>query len=370
MVALWSGLGGTYYYPEQKHQDQILQFLDTCREHGISRLMPYFPRQETIFRFAGPPSDPGESQPRKTLADYYHQQGWDPLGFLVEEAGKRAIAVQPYWAVFYAGVRVPDWNAKYPRQLPVLSISRWADAHPEMWRRTRSGQSSLEEKGYVILSPAFAEVRAREITLFKELVERYPLDGVTLEFLDGSLDEGGCTRLGYEEPVVERFQSAEGRDPFQIPNCDPQWLRERTKDFDQFLWELSTVLRKVRADLNISAVFTSRGSEREYLNLMQDWGKWTAEGWLDELCPWHRHSDLEVMECETQALKEITGGAGILTAVLGTWKEDTLRDSSGVVQAAQGVKDHGADRLGIYRADSVDYHGLWSALRAPVFREQ
>ena len=370
MVALWSGLGGTYYYPEQKHRDQILQFLDTCLEHGVSRLMPYFPRQETIFRFAGPPSEAGQAPSRRTLADYYQQQGWDPLGFLVEEAGKRAIAVQPYWAVFYAGVRVPDWNAKYPRQLPVLSISRWADARPGMWRRTRSGQSSLEEMGYVILSPAFAEVRAREITLFKELVESYPLDGITLEFLGGPLDGKGCTRLGYEEPVVERFQSARGKDPFQVPNHDPQWLRERGRDFDQFLWELSTVLRKVRADLNISAVFTSRGSEREYQNRMLDWGKWTAKGWLDELCPWHRHGDIKAMGRETEVLKKITAGEGKLTALLGTWKEGALSDPPGLVQAARVVREHGAEKLGIYRADSVDYHGLWPALKAPVFGNQ
>lgn len=363
MVSLWSGLGGTYYYPEPEHRDEILRFLDTCREQGVSRLVPYVPRRDTIFRYAGPRPEAAQHRPRKTLADYYRGQGWDPFGFLVEEAGKREITVHPYWAVFYAGVRVPDWNTKYPRQLPVLSISRWADAHPEMWRKTRSGRSSQEEAGYVILSPGFPAVREREIALFKELVEGYPIGGITLEFLDGPVDEKGCTLLGYEDQVAERFRSAQGADPFQIPNHDPHWLRERGKDWDLFLAELSASLRNVRSDLNIAAVFTSRGSEQEYRNLLLNWVKWTGKGWIDELCPWHRHSDLEVVGRETEILSELMDGEGMLTALLGTWKEGSLQDPDQLVQAAQRAEACGADQLGIYRADSVDYHGLWPALK-------
>jgi len=367
MVSLWSGLGGTYYYPEPEHRDEILRFLDTCREYGVSRLVTYVPRGDTIFRYAGPRSAAAQNYPRETLADYYREQGWDPFDFLVGEAVQREIAVHPYWAVFYAGVRVPDWNAEYPRQLPVLSISRWADAHPKMWRKTRSERTSLEEAGYVILSPGFAEVRDREIALFRELAECYPIEGITLEFLDGPVDEKGCTLLGYEDRIVERFRSEEGIDPFQISNQEPHWLRERQKDWDLFLAELNAVVKNVRSDLNISAVFTSRGSEQEYRNLLLDWVKWTGEGWIDELCPWSRHGDPEVVGRETEVLSELMGEKGTLTALLGTWKEGSLQDLDQLREAAQRARECGADQLGIYRADSVDFHGLWPALKTLEF---
>ena len=76
-------------------------------------------------------------------------------------------------------------------------------------------------------------------------------DGLQVEFVLGNEDENGVVPYGYEDRTVSEFRAKVGKDPFDLPNNDPDWMQFRADYVTLFLSE-------VRA--RIKAVLTPGGS--------------------------------------------------------------------------------------------------------------
>ncbi len=103
------------------------------------------------------------------------------------------------------------------------SRTRLAQEHPELMTVDRCGKRYERLHGW-----AFPEVRRWWLDLVRELVAYNP-DGILLDFarFGYMLDENAVSSAGYEEPAVEAFKQRTGRDPFEIPNNDPEWIQAR-----------------------------------------------------------------------------------------------------------------------------------------------
>ena len=147
--------------------------------------------------------------------DRYLHEGWnrlitagiDPFGEAVSYAHGMGLG-------FHAAYRLAGWT--YPPPLLDYAFADGLyDRHPEWRCKDRDGRDQAR------LSYAFPEVQEYCISVLREVVRAYPVDGITL------LYNRRPPYLDYEEPLTTDFQAATGRDPFQIPADDPEWLRYR-----------------------------------------------------------------------------------------------------------------------------------------------
>jgi uncharacterized lipoprotein YddW (UPF0748 family) len=344
-----------YYYPRQWQADEVLGFLDRCAEAGVTALLPYFSYFHTgepaIIRYddGRRPYDPSD-----VLAplDFYATYGWNPLAFITAEAHARGLMVHPYTAPGYQGTRQPNWHSPIGESLPLLTITRFANDHPGMWSRTQTGEDSLAVSSYAVVSFAFAEARKYERETLCNLVTRYGLDGLELEFLRGS-DQ--TSPYGYEVPAVRSFQERTGRQPGG--DSDEQWLRHRARTVDQFVAELREVLT---SDAVLSVAVT--GEPSTAYRWMQDWPTWGRDGLVDAITLRHTTDNPAEIASQVRAARVAVGSEVKLVSQLICWGRGRLQTADALLAGAQAALEAGADVLGVYRADSLEALGLWPAV--------
>lgn len=354
-LRLWCGIGGVYYYPRPAQEPAIRDFLDQCAAAGIRTLLPYFSffhsGELAVLRFehGRRPWDP-----RAVLSPlrFYADLGWDPLAFFMDEARRRRLQVIPYTAPDIDGSCFPNWHSPVGEKLPILTVTAFANEHPEMWARTASGEDSLTAAGCVRMSFGFAEARAYRAGQLAAVVRRCGCAGIELEFLSG---RETVSPFGFETPIVQSFKEAYGRMP--AGTQDEAWLRHRAGFTTRFIRELCQALP---AGTSLSAA-VSIGPAAAY-RWAYDWPAWAREGLIDAVTLRVMTGDIESIAGQVRAARQALGDAALLVAQLCCWGEHRLSTMDDILHAAHAAREAGTDAVGVYRADSVQALGLWPAL--------
>lgn len=115
--------------------------------------------------------------------------------------------------------------------------SKFTREHPESLWRKRDGTFYGTQQSF-----AFPSVRQYKLSIIQEILDRYDVDGVFLDWIrtGDSLfvkqtDDDGVADYGYEQPLVDGFKKQYGIDPQTIPNSDERWIRYRSLPITQFM---------------------------------------------------------------------------------------------------------------------------------------
>ena len=149
----------------------------------------------------------------------------------------------------------PIWS--HPQR--VESLSDFLRENPEHRHRNRELTDELTPYERVFLSPGLPGGRAEEARAFSNLFSRSGGLGIQAEFVSINEDENGVTTDGYEDSIAGAFREATGRDPFELPNGDPQWVQFRADRWTDMVRAIRDAVKAVRAD----AVFTITVINRE-----------------------------------------------------------------------------------------------------------
>ena len=350
-VALWGqdlGLGEAFR--GEGGQTEVEAYVRKCADHGVSRV------------FA-----PGASAE------------------LVEAGAAVGVEVHPYKAVAsHGGIRMyPAWSSNFmvPRfgtgegraildahrpiwshPQRVESLSDFLRDHPEHRHRNRGLTDELQPYERVFLSPGLPGGRAEEARAFSGLLERSGGRGIQAEFVSINEDPDGVSTDGYEDSIAGAFREATGRDPFTLPNGDPEWVRFRADRWTDMVRAVRDAVKAVRAD----AVFTITVINREadgYLPRMQDWPTWVDEGLADEMHIWFRSTtDLATIERRCRHFAETVAGRIPAVAEFSCYHPGSLQDPAAMMDAARAARAAGMDGLGIYRSHAVEQLEFWPLL--------
>lgn len=235
--------------------------------------------------------------------------GFDPLALVVAEAHARGMAVHAWvvaqlvWGVgplpddpeHLVNLR-PDWLA-VPRELAgeLHEVNPFA---PEYRQRIHAwAVANRERVEGLFTSPSHPEARERLSRVVEELLARYPLDGIHLDYLRYPSPE-----FDYSRRTLEDFRGwAAGRvPPGRAASMDARvregdataWARENPELWDS--WRESQVTATLRAvrtvvdaapgePLLTAAVFADPVDARR--GRFQDWPEWLAGGWVDAVAP-------------------------------------------------------------------------------------
>jgi len=214
---------------------------------------------------------------------------WDFFGTFLSEARQRNMTVHPWFCVFPEG-----------------ALAGQVREHPE-WLIVGPGREMVRT-----VNPALSEVRAYEISLMTELVKKYGVDWVHLDYIrfpcepsEPYFSHDAKTQKLFKEETGIDFNSLKARD-----SGNPYWnvwLEWNRQQVTRFVKELKAELAATGRQIKISAaVFPDADNARVLIG--QDWARWAELGLIDMLCPMLYTNDTVLFDRLTR--QAVAAGAG------------------------------------------------------------
>lgn len=252
--------------------------------------------------------------------------GFDPLAVACAEGHRRGLDVHAWVNL------MPGWHGdkppKDPRQL--------YNARPDWFLRDAQGRR--QPLGwYSSLNPCYPEVRTYLTSLMKEIVTRYPVDGLHLDYARfpnewSKAYEGWPAVPDYprDPRTIAMFRKATGRLPDDAPTLWSQW---RTDQVTQLIRDIriETLKARPRAALTVAVGPVPEEHKR---NHFQDTPKWIAEGIVDGVFPMNYAGDFPTYASRLAVWERVGGDVPVVTGVMFDRREPGLVASQ-VVRASQ-----------------------------------
>lgn len=148
--------------------------------------------------------------------------------------------------------------------------------HPE-WVAVTRDQDPDGNDGATWLDPANPDVRTFLLEQYRELVEKYDIDGIHLDFIryaHAAVAENKPDR-GYTLVARDALKAQYGKDPIEISPGTLwaiRWNQFREQLITSFVLEVGQMMKSLKPALKLSAaVLGELGSARE--NRMQNWAE-------------------------------------------------------------------------------------------------
>ena len=252
--AIWVDAGAI-----PKSADDIRNLVRLYKKANINVLLP-----EVIARGY-------TAYPSKLLArDPRFAGAIDPMPILIREAHLAGMEVHP-WVWVFRGGYTQDQGA-------ILK------AHPDWVELSKDGEA-LSANGGVWISPSIPAARDFLMDLFRELVTKYDVDGIHLDYIRYEVQSPAP--YGYCRYARNEFKRGYGIDPMDVDRLTSDqysWNLFRERQVNTFMQRVSTELRAIKPNLIISAAVGS-DIKSARLSLMQNWANWVENKWVDFLTP-------------------------------------------------------------------------------------
>lgn len=213
-------------------------------------------------------------------------KGWDPLASAVKLAHARGMELHAWVWTFATGNQIHNTIVGQPANYlgPVLT------ANPSWANYDNRGNIIPIGQTKPFLDPANPEVRQYLMRLFEEIVTRYNVDGLQLDYIRYPFQDPGAGRIyGYGRAARQQFQQQYGVDPIRISPRDrtrwQQWTEFRTTQINSFVAEVSQMLRQRRSNLILSVAVFGYPEQERIQKLQQNWEVWARQGDVDLIVP-------------------------------------------------------------------------------------
>ncbi|MBV8886474.1 MAG: family 10 glycosylhydrolase [Chroococcidiopsidaceae cyanobacterium CP_BM_RX_35] len=256
-------------------EQRLAQIFDQLAAAGINTV--FF---ETIN--AGYPIYPSQVAPQPNPL----VRGWDPLAVAVKLAHERGMELHAWVWTFAVGNQRHNLLVGLPANYPGPVLA----AHPDWASYDNYGSLFPPGQGKPFLDPANPAARQYLLQMFEEIVSRYQVDGLQLDYIRYPFQDPSAERsYGYGMAARQMFQQMAGVDPAQISPRDrdlwQKWTDFRTQQIDSFVAQVSHQLRQQRPNLILSVAVYAFSEHDRVNKLQQHWEVWARRGDVDLLVP-------------------------------------------------------------------------------------
>jgi uncharacterized lipoprotein YddW (UPF0748 family) len=208
--------------------------------------------------------------------------GWDPLGAAVKEAHKRGMEIHAWFWTFNVGNAnhnpIIGKEEDYPG--PVLSTHKmeWALA----WK---DGSLMPPRQHEYWIDPANPEGRAYIKSLISEVINKYPVEGIQLDYIRYPFNGKG-SEMGYDWIGRQRFEQETALNLDKLDDATREvWIAWKIQQVSSFVKEVSQMVRSQKPHMRISCAVYALPRRWRLTAIQQEWEAWVANGWIDTLNP-------------------------------------------------------------------------------------
>ncbi len=273
-------LKGVWIRPVEKTASQIEKTLDRLSDAGFTDIfLETYYHGKTIY--------PSEHL-RRYGVRYQREEfiGFDPLAIWIKEAHKRQMKIHVWFETFYVGNENPQTTPNH-----VLSVyPMWSNKRLLNYDSETPVFSLSEHNGY-FLDPANPQVQEYVLGLIQEIVEKYDIDGINLDYIrypqcvDESFSNYRSSNWGYTNAAREEFQYIYGIDPIDIEYGTYEWQLwciYRQNKISKFL----VGVRNITANKNIKITAVIFPDLKKCISTkMQNWRNWAIHNYVDGFTP-------------------------------------------------------------------------------------
>jgi uncharacterized lipoprotein YddW (UPF0748 family) len=190
-------------------------------------------------------------------------------------------------------------------------------------RWTRANSASVEG---LYVSPIHAGAHDYAASIVADLVRRYAVDGVHLDYVRYPRADFDYSREAVRAFAVEmgpqvaaadraRVTALEALDPYAWPEAYPEeWRLFRQSRLTALVTRLRSVARGIRPDVIVSAAVVP-DAEAAIAEKFQDWRTWLDNGFIDALCPMAYTQDSAVFSEQIRAVRALAGSKPVWAGI-------------------------------------------------------
>lgn len=271
--------------------------------------------------------------------------GFDVLKCYIEEAHKRGMELHAWVETFLVGVGASGTDEGGPvkaKKPEWLLISRKGDNFELV------GEYNAK---FYFANPALPEVRDFIMDIYLEIVKKYDIDGLQLDYIRYPDAKDGSNDFGYDSYTRSLFQQEYGVDPITVtPGHElwTEWCKFRANFVSTFVYRVFNEIKAVRPDVEISAdVWT------DYVNgpvvKMQDVKDWVSKGYIDTVIPMSYTLDSKAAAADTRNTKEFADKKALVTVGLSAQIGLTPEE---LVEQVLAANNNMAEGTAIFEADA------------------
>ncbi|UCE59927.1 MAG: family 10 glycosylhydrolase [Phycisphaerales bacterium] len=210
--------------------------------------------------------------------------GFDPLAVAITEAHRRGLQLHAWVNV------IPGWRGERP---PTNWRQLYHTRPDWFWRDT---QGRRQPPGwYVSLNPCYPEVREYLVSVMREIVGKYRVDGLHLDYIRFPNEWNDSYPHGARVPDYPRdprtlalFKSETGK----TPDLSPQrWDLWRTEKITQVVIDIRAMIASVNPHVRLSAA-VGADADRARRKYFQDVRRWLELRLLDAVYPMNYEKDM------------------------------------------------------------------------------
>jgi uncharacterized lipoprotein YddW (UPF0748 family) len=220
--------------------------------------------------------------------------------------------------------RRPEW-LMVPRPLAV-ELARAGTRSPEFVGRLARWTRAQNDVEGLFTSPIIPDAAAHVVSIVDDLVARYPLDGVHLDYIrypgpefDYSLSALRLFRDDIEPALTaderRRFDPRSIGDLIALADTYPErWAGFRRARLNALVMRIRTAVKSRRPDVLLSAAVFPDAAEASGRRF-QDWRFWVENRWIDVLCPMAYTPELTVFSSQIASAQQLAGGLPVWAGI-------------------------------------------------------
>jgi uncharacterized lipoprotein YddW (UPF0748 family) len=253
--------------------------------------------------------------------------------------------------------RRPEW-LMVPRPLSV-ELARAGTRSPEFVGRLARWTRAQDDVEGLFTTPIVPEAAAHVVSVVDDLVARYPLDGLHLDYIrypgpdfDYSLS---ALRLFREdiEPALSleekrRFDPRSIGDLIALADAYPErWAGFRRARLNALVMRIRTAVKARRPGVLLSAAVFPDAAEASGRRF-QDWRFWVENRWIDVLCPMAYTPELALFTSQIASAQLLAGGSPVWAGI-GAYRLTPTR----TVENIAAARRLGASGVVLFSYDSL-----------------
>ncbi len=278
---------------------------------------------------------------------------FDPLAIMVRECKARKIRVHAWINVYFvwsSDQRPRDRRHAYYRNRDWFAC----DAAGRCLRDyTQAELNRIGTEG-VFLSPANQEVKQYLRELVREILFKYDVDGIHLDYVRyPGLD------YAYDIPNRTAFRAQYGVDPVRLLDGDPTlkpywdtWFLWRMYQVTDLVAQLKIDIHQFNPWVKLSAAVKADPDEAR-VGFGQDWPSWLANRWVDfvVLMDYSQSTETVLRLAQKSARYK---GRGAVYVGLGAWRDSM----DGIMEKIYALRQAGLDDIVLFSYDGLAERGI------------